>query len=64
MKTLLKIISLIGLILTIVPSILVLNGIVELKTHFNLMLVGMILWFSTAIFWMKSPSLDDQPDEK
>lgn len=59
MKLLLKIISYSGLALTIVPSILVFKGVIELKTHFILMIIGIILWFSTAPFWMKSQSLED-----
>lgn len=59
MKLLLKIISYTGLALTIIPSILVFNGVIVLKTHFILMVVGLILWFSTAPFWMKSKSLED-----
>lgn len=60
MKNLLKIISYTGLALTILPSFLVLKGVIELKTHFLLMIVGMVLWFPTAIFWMKSPKLDEE----
>lgn len=59
MKLLLKILSYTGLALTIIPSILVFNGKIDINTHFILMVVGMILWFSTAPFWMKSKSLED-----
>lgn len=52
-------ISLCGLVLTLFPAILVLMGKIELKDHFTLMIIGMVLWFSTAPFWMKSKSLDD-----
>ena len=59
MKLLLKIISLSGLALTIVPSFLVFKGVIEMNTHFILMVVGLVLWFSSAPFWMKSQSLED-----
>jgi hypothetical protein len=59
MKLVLKIISYTGLAFTIIPSILVFKGIIEMHTHFVLMGVGLVLWFSTAPFWMKSQSLED-----
>lgn len=65
MKTLLKITSYSGLVLTIIPSILVLKGIMDMKNHFMLMAIGMVLWFSTSPFWMKGTSLEnkEQSDE-
>lgn len=53
MKTLLMIVSFVGLALTVVPSFLVLFGEISWDTHAFLMLVGMILWFGSAPFWMK-----------
>lgn len=64
MKKILIAISFIGLVLTIVPSILVLNNVIELKSHFWLMSIGMILWFATAPFWMKSKSLDEAEENE
>lgn len=60
MKTILKIVSLLGLLFTILPAIAVFNGWIELKVHFILMLIGVFLWFSTAPFWMKSKSLEEE----
>lgn len=60
MKRILKIISYLGLLLTIVPSLFVFRGSIDMKVHYNLMIVGMVLWFATAPFFMKSTS----PDEK
>jgi hypothetical protein len=57
MKNILKLISLLGLALTIVPSLLVFRGTIDLKLHYNLMIIGMVLWFGSAPFWMKSKSL-------
>ena len=56
MKTIWKTISYIGLLATVVPSILVFSGVVELQTHKMMMLVGMILWFITAPFWLNKES--------
>ena len=52
MQTLLKLISYIGLILTVVPSFLVFSGVIELSFHKSLMFAGMLMWFLTAPFWM------------
>lgn len=62
MKIALKIISYLGLGLTIIPSILVFNGTIEMKTHFILMFIGFILWFSTSPFWMKSEALEEEKE--
>jgi hypothetical protein len=59
MKTLLRIISFVGLGLTIVPAILVFNGIISLETHHTLIAVGMGLWFMTAPFWLGKPAVDE-----
>jgi hypothetical protein len=45
MKTILNIGAALGLLLTIVPSVLVAMGQLEWQTHANLMTGGMILWF-------------------
>lgn len=52
MQFILKIISYLGLILTVVPSFLVFAGVIELSFHKTLMLIGTLLWFLTAPFWM------------
>lgn len=57
MKTVLKIISVIGLILTILPSILVFTRTISIDDHKAMMIVGMFLWFLSAPFWMKEKSL-------
>ncbi|MCW0481843.1 hypothetical protein [Gaoshiqia sediminis] len=60
MKKVLIVISFIGLVLTIVPSILVFKQVIAIETHFHLMVAGMFLWFGTSPFWMKTKSLDDE----
>lgn len=57
MKILLKIVSITGLALTVVPSMLVFTDTITFDMHTNLMVVGMILWFATSPFWMKEKEL-------
>ena len=49
----LKLISYLGLALSIVPAMLVFAGKITLQTNLNLMILGMLLWFGTSIFWIK-----------
>jgi hypothetical protein len=60
MKKILMVISFLGLLLTILPSILVFAGNIEISDHFHLMVWGMVLWFATAPFWMKTKSVEDE----
>lgn len=57
MKILLIILSVIGLGLTIIPSILVFMQDISVESHKQFMLFGMILWFATAPFWIKEQEL-------
>jgi hypothetical protein len=52
MKLFLKIISFIGLGLSIVPAVLVFGGQMEPATCKQLMFLGTALWFLTAPYWM------------
>ena len=52
METILKLLSALGLALTVVPAFLVFGGVVSWETHATLMVVGMVVWFLTAPFWM------------
>lgn len=56
-KKILQTISLCGLVLSIIPAVLVYSGTFEKQTYLNLMLLGMLLWFSTAVFWVKRDHL-------
>ena len=58
MKFILKILSAVGLVLTVVPSFMVFNGSITLEMHKWLMLLGTILWFSTAPFWMNKEAAE------
>lgn len=53
MKMMVKLLSFLGLVLTLIPAFLVMNGSIRWETHALLMFIGMVIWFSTAPFWMK-----------
>lgn len=53
MNNVLKLASLIGLALTVVPAFLVFAGTLTWETHATLMILGTLLWFVTAPFWMR-----------
>jgi hypothetical protein len=62
-RRVLQIVSYTGLALSIVPAFLVFGGAVTKGTYLWLMLLGMVLWFSTAIFWVKRDHLGQDPVE-
>ncbi len=53
MKTLAALLSLAGLALTLVPSLLVFAGSIGWRAHVQLMFAGMVLWFVFAPLWMR-----------
>ena len=57
MKNLLKISSLIGLIISILPPILFFVGKIEMDTMKWTMGIGMVLWMVTAPFWINKQDL-------
>jgi thiosulfate reductase cytochrome b subunit len=59
MTALLKWISFLGLALTVAPAFFVFNGAIAWETHATWMLVGTLLWFVTAPFWMRERA--DEP---
>lgn len=52
MNRLMKLISLVGLLLTAVPAFLVFFGKLAIERHYRFMLIGMVVWFLSAPFWM------------
>jgi hypothetical protein len=52
MKTLLQIISLAGILLTIVPPVLFFFGNISLSVQNTLMIIGAVVWFGSAGFWL------------
>ncbi|MFN3760210.1 MAG: hypothetical protein ACK4SF_13450 [Algoriphagus aquaeductus] len=62
MKSLLKIISLIGLILSIVPPVLFFLGKAELNSMKLWMGIGMLAWMLTAPFWINRQQEEMRPE--
>ena len=54
MKIIFKIISMLGLVLTLIPSVFVLYGMISWTLNVQLMFAGMVMWFFTAPLWMKT----------
>lgn len=54
MKTLLKILSYLGLALTAIPSFFYFMEKITHNLTLHLMTVGMIVWFVTAPFWINA----------
>jgi hypothetical protein len=55
MRTLVKLISWLGLLLTIAPAFGVFYGQLTFADHTYCMLTGMVLWFVTAPFSLPNP---------
>lgn len=62
MKNLLKIGSLLGLLLTIVPPIIFFMGNSDLSQMKWTMGIGMVLWFVTAPFWINKKLEGGSPE--
>ncbi|PZX57062.1 hypothetical protein LV84_02194 [Algoriphagus ratkowskyi] len=60
MKSVLKIISFTALVLTLAPSFLVFWGYIEPSLSKILMLIGTIVWFGTASFWMNKTEENEE----
>lgn len=56
-KRILKVVSFIGLGLTLAPALLFFKGMIATDTYLDLMLLGSMLWFVTAVFWIKKEDL-------
>ncbi|MGB0372262.1 MAG: hypothetical protein ACPGN3_13095 [Opitutales bacterium] len=63
MKKLLPIIALTGLALTILPPSLHLFSDLPIETTFQLMTVGMVLWFACALPWLGRMQADSSDSE-
>ncbi len=55
-QSILKIVSLLGLSLTLIPSVMVFLGYIEFPLHKILMLVGTLLWFFSRPFTLENES--------
>jgi hypothetical protein len=58
LKLVLQLVSFVGLALTIVPAVLVFLGVVSKGAYLQWMVAGMVIWFGTAVFWIKPDGLD------
>ncbi|WP_310391851.1 hypothetical protein [Hymenobacter sp.] len=56
MKIALRVISFTGLALTALPAILMFNNKINFQQHLDYMLVGTLMWFLTAPFWVGKES--------
>ena len=56
-KAMLKTICYLGLALSLLPAFLVFGDVVSRQTYVRLMVLGMVLWFGTASFWIKRDHL-------
>jgi len=54
MKKLLVLVAILGLVLTVVPSVFVLYQKMSWTLHVQLMFIGMILWFLSAPLLVKA----------
>ena len=52
MKEILRLASLVGLVLTVLPAFLVMFGVISWASHASLMFAGTLIWFASAPFWM------------
>lgn len=62
MSRLFKILSFIALAMTLAPSFLVFQGIIEPRLSKTLMFIGTLLWFFTAPRWMNKSQEDTLED--
>jgi hypothetical protein len=51
MNLFIKITAIIGLLLTLFPAFFVFSGSITLSTYYNIMFIGMVVWFLSAPFW-------------
>jgi hypothetical protein len=54
MKTALRLVSYLGLALSVVPGFFVMAGSLSMPAYYKIINVGMVLWFATAVFWIKA----------
>jgi len=52
MKTILQIISFIGLVMVLLPAVLTFAGRMEFEQTRIWMIVGTVVWFASAVFWL------------
>jgi hypothetical protein len=63
MKKILQFISYLGLILTVLPGFLVFMGKMSFENYKTWVLIGTLVWFTTAPFWINK-GLQKTPDQQ
>ncbi|MDH7600032.1 MAG: hypothetical protein QHH07_10440 [Sedimentisphaerales bacterium] len=56
-KRILQFISICGIVLTVAPSFAFFAGLINRSTYLDAMLLGTVMWFGTAVFWVKGVEL-------
>lgn len=56
-RRILQAISFAGLALSVIPAFLVFGGILSKEIYLHLMSAGMLMWFGTAVFWVRKDHL-------
>ncbi len=59
MKMMLKVLSFVGLLLTVGPGFLVFNQMMDLQTHKWIALIGTMMWIATAPFWINDKKVTE-----
>lgn len=59
LQSMLKAIAMLGLVISLASGFALLARAISLDTYNLLMLVGMLMWFGTAVFWIKSKPLGE-----
>lgn len=56
----LKIVSYLGLALTLLPCLFLAGDVIDSDTSKMIMTIGMFVWFGTAVFWIKPSSFEEE----
>ena len=59
-STILKFVSFLALAGTIIPSMLVFFGDMDLQTNKTIMAISMVVWFATVPFWINKNAPADE----
>lgn len=54
-----KTLAMAGLILSVASGCLLFAGTISFATHNLLMVLGMVMWFGSAVFWIKAKPLGE-----
>ena len=60
MKQILQFLSLVGLLMTILPPVFFFLGKISHSIQNLLMLLGAVIWFVSAVFWLGSKAKNEE----